>query len=89
MPSPSQRTLPRADSLHYTYSQHTYLRSVLTLSSHLSLGLPTGLFPKSFLAKILYAFMTPENAARLAHLTLLYLTSARILCDQANYQVLH
>jgi hypothetical protein len=35
----------------------SYLRSILILSTHLRLGLPSGLFPSGFLTNILYAFL--------------------------------
>jgi len=42
-------------------SVHTYfsisLKSILTSSSHLSLGLQRGLFPSGFPTKILYVFL--------------------------------
>jgi hypothetical protein len=42
------------------------------LSTHLSLGLPSGLFPSGFLTNILYTFhFSPIHATRPAHLILL------------------
>jgi len=38
-------------------SHHTSLRYILTLSSHLHLGLRSGSYPQGFLTKILYAFV--------------------------------
>jgi hypothetical protein len=38
------------------------LRSVLLLSTHLRLGLPSGLSPPGFLTNILYAFLVPIRA---------------------------
>jgi hypothetical protein len=35
---------------------HTSLRSILILSTHLRLGLPSGIFPSGFPTNILYAF---------------------------------
>jgi hypothetical protein len=37
------------------------LRDISILSTHLRLGLPTGLFPSGILAKILYAFLFPHS----------------------------
>jgi hypothetical protein len=36
-----------------------YLRSILILATHLSLGLPSGLLPSGFSTNILYAFLFP------------------------------
>jgi hypothetical protein len=36
-----------------------YLKSILILSTHLRLGLPSGLFPSGFPANIPYAFLLP------------------------------
>ena len=46
-----------------SYSNPTSLRSILTLSSHLRLGLPSGLFPSGFPTSILYThFPSPVRA---------------------------
>jgi hypothetical protein len=45
---------PDASSPH---SHPIFLRSILISSSHLYLGLPSGLFPLGFPTKILYAFL--------------------------------
>jgi hypothetical protein len=50
-------------------------RSILTLSTHLRLGLPSGLFPSGFPTKNLYAFLShhscymprPPHSSRLDH----------------------
>ena len=40
---------------------HTYWRSILILSSRLSLGLPSGLFPSGFPTKMMYASLLPHT----------------------------
>jgi hypothetical protein len=48
--------VPETDELS-SYQQILLLRSILTLSSHLRLFIPSGLFPCAFPAKILYEFL--------------------------------
>jgi len=43
--------------IHSTPSHPVSLRSILILSSHLRLGLPSGLFPAGFVPRILYVFI--------------------------------
>jgi hypothetical protein len=57
-------------------------RPVLILSSHLRLGLPSGLFPQGFLTKILCTrkrLLSPMRAACSTHLILLDLISTVVL----------
>ena len=63
------------------YPRHpTSWRSILILSSHLRLSLPSGLFPSGFPTKILYTPLhSPIRATCLAHLTLLDLITRTIL----------
>jgi hypothetical protein len=56
------RTLPLVPIQSQINPVHTipsYRRSILILSTHLHLGLPSGLFPSGFSTKILYACSSP------------------------------
>jgi len=55
-----------------TPSHPLSLRSILTISWYLRLGLPSGLLPSDFQTKILYAFLiSPTPATSIAHLFIL------------------
>ena len=61
----------------------TSWRSILILSSHLLLGLPSGLFPSVFHTKILYTpLLSPTRATCPAHLILLDFITQPILGEQ-------
>jgi hypothetical protein len=64
--------LRQINPIHTTPS---YLRSILILSTHLHLGLPSGLLPSDFSTNILYALLFfLIHATCLAHFIILDLT---------------
>ena len=64
-------SLYRASPIQSTYPHPTSWRSVLILSTHLCLGLPSGLFPSGFPKKTLYTpLSSPIRATCPAHLIL-------------------
>ena len=70
--SARQLSLPWASSIQSMPPHSTSWRSILTLSSHLRLGLPSGLFPSSFPHQNpVYTSPAPHSATCPAHLILL------------------
>ena len=69
---------------HINAVPHTTLwRSILILSSHLRLGLPSGLFPSGFPTNTLYTpLLSPKRATRPAHLIILDFITQTILGQQ-------
>jgi hypothetical protein len=77
---------PRVPILSQISTVHimaSYLRSILILSTHLSLALPSGHFPLGFPSNILYAFLFSHiHATYYAHLILLDFIILIILDEQ-------
>ena len=78
-----QLSLSWASPIHSIYSHLTSWRSILILSTHLRLGLPSGLFPSGFPTKTLYTSLySPIRATCPAHLILLDFITRTILGEQ-------
>ena len=76
-------TLPWASSIQSIPPHPTSWRSILILSSHLLLGLPSGLLPSGFPIKILYTpLISPIHATCSAHLIILNFITQTILGEE-------
>jgi hypothetical protein len=79
---PNTCPYPEAAARFSPYPPHpTFWRSILILSSHLCLGLPSGLFPPGFPTKTLYTPL-PIRSTCPAHLILLDFITRTILGEE-------
>ena len=78
-------SLSWASPIQSTYPHPTSWRSILILSTHLRLGLPSGLFPSGFPTKTLYALLSsPIRATWPAHFILKILVPQTLLSQHTS-----
>ena len=76
-------SLSWSNPIQSIYTHPTSWRSILILSTHLRLGLPSGLLPSGFPTKTLYTyFSSPIRATCPAHLILLDFITRTILGEE-------
>ena len=81
--SARQLSAPWASSIQSTPPHPTYWRSILILSYHLRLGLPSSLFPSCFPTKTLYTpLLSPIRATCPIHLIFLNFITRTIFGEQ-------
>ena len=83
-------SLSWASPIQSIYPHPTSWRSILILSTHLRLGLPSDLFSSSFPTKTLYTTLSsPIRATCPAHLILLDFITRTVLGDEYKSSLLH